>query len=168
MAPAPLCGWLRVQAGCPVLPLHMKGVTGEYEHLHFFQSLWTPAVKWCLETSIQLELGKPERTQDRPISDCQHNCSLHPALALLGLDKQSCVPAAEPSGLGSHPPQATAVPTTRAAPHHQFPCSPVSHHSCFPWHCLQVNCSSAPTVHQHPPSTRKASIPCTQDTVISF
>lgn len=66
LAPAPLCGRLRDQTGCPVLLLRMKERMAEYEHLHFCQSLWTPAVKQYLETSIQLELGRPERTQDRP------------------------------------------------------------------------------------------------------
>lgn len=133
----------------------MKERMAEYEHLHFCQSLWTPAVKQCVETSIQLELGRPERTQDRPISGCQHNCSLHPALALLGLNKQSCVPAAEPSSLGSHPPQATTVPNHMGC----LPLwcsrspSPVSLLSCitslcFSWNCLQVNCSSVPVYLQ--------------------
>lgn len=44
LASAPLCGQLRVQTGCPVLPLHMKDRMAECEHLHFCQSLWTPAV----------------------------------------------------------------------------------------------------------------------------
>lgn len=47
----------------------------------------------------------------------------------------------------------TAQPFGVAAPHPQFPCSPESHHCCFPWNCLEVNCSSVPAAHQHPPPT---------------
>lgn len=152
-----------------MLPLHVKERTAEHKHLHFCQSLWTPAVKWCLETSIQLELGKPERTQDKPISGCQHNCSLHPARALLGLDKQSCVPAAEPSGLGSHPQQATTVPNHTGCSALWCSCSPspVSLLSCIIlllfFMDLEVNGSSVSVAHQHPPPTLKASISCTRE-----